>query len=289
MSGKACFRLHPIRGHRVPLLVNSALVIPRRIVTAERLPQIACAAQTRRQALTAAIAATVVISNGGRSHAEAATCIDTQSCSTPAYDEFAETYDDLDDGWIADIFGIPTMRRRLLQNAAGSVLEVGVGTGINLPLYDRKIVSSVTGVDISRGMLSQASRRIESNGLSGWAYLQNADVTALPFEDAVFDTVVDTFSLCVFSQPARALAEMSRTVKPKGRLLLLEHSRSDVPPLGWWQDASASTVAAGGKGCYWNQDITSLVQQAGLRVLKQQVFLAGLVRIVVAEKNCVKL
>lgn len=200
------------------------------------------------------------------------------------YDNYAKAYDSLDDGFMADIFGIPAMRRLLLDYAAGSVLEVGVGTGINLPLYNRGLVTSVTGVDLSQGMLDQATRRIESAGISHWANLQTGDVTALPFGDAEFDTVVDTFSLCVFRQPAEALAEMARMIRPNGRLLLLEHSRSGLPLLGWWQDVSASAVASSGKGCYWNQDVNRLVQRAGFKILRQQEFLAGTVRIVIAEK-----
>lgn len=90
--------------------------------------------------------------------------------------------------------------------------QVGVGTGINLPLYDRTRVAHVTGVDLSPGMLQQAGRRVDGSGLSGLVDLKRGDVAALPFDSDQFDCVVDTFSLCVFTRPAAALAEMARVV-----------------------------------------------------------------------------
>ena len=138
-------------------------------------------------------------------------------------------------------------------------------------------------------MLAQARRRAARLGLGapGGPALAfaAADAAVLPFPPGSFDTVVDTFSLCVFADPLGALRSMVAAVRPGGRLLLLEHSRSAVPGLGLYQDLTAPAVAAlGGKGCMWNQDVLGLVRQAGLRVVSAQPHLGGLLVSVVAER-----
>jgi ubiquinone/menaquinone biosynthesis C-methylase UbiE len=136
-----------------------------------------------------------------------------------------------------------------------------VGTGLNLPLYDASRLSSFTAVDISPGMLREAAPRAEAlrrrlsgaeqqrqqqrqrseaagaaDGTAGpGVQLLVADAAALPFADRSFDCVLDTFSLCVFERPAAAVREMARVLRRGGRLLLLEHSRSDNPLLGAYQ------------------------------------------------------
>ena len=114
---------------------------------------------------------------------------------------------------------------------AGRVLEVGCGTGLNLPLYSPAEVASVTAVDLSAGMLAEARRAAASVPVT---FVQ-ADVEQLPFAAASFDTVVSTFSLCVFPDPLAALKSMVRVVKPGGAVLLLEHNRASLALLGAYQ------------------------------------------------------
>lgn len=106
---------------------------------------------------------------------------------------------------------------------------------------------------------------------------------ALPFPRASFDTVVDTFSLCVYPDPLAALRSMASVVKPGGRVLLLEHARSPVPGVGWYQDLTAPAVSAMGKGCQWNQDVVKLATEAGMRVVKAESHLGGTIVSLQAE------
>lgn len=169
--------------------------------------------------------------------------------------------------------------------AAGDVLEVGVGTGLNLRHYRPAQLASLTAVDLSAGMLARAAAAAEARLPPTLPLtLLQADAQALPVPPASFDTVVDTFSLCVYPDPLAALRSMAAALRPGGRVLLLEHSRSDLGPLGWYQDLTAPAVAAMGKGCVWNQDVAGLARAAGLRVVRQERHLGGLVVSLVAER-----
>lgn len=136
-------------------------------------------------------------------------------------------------------------------------------------------------------MLGGAKRRAAALRLCGGGLsLVQADATALPFADASFDTVVDTFSMCVLDAAApAALAEAARVLRPGGVAMLLEHSLAGASLLGAYQDATAEAVAAGGKGCRWNQRIVELVEAAGLRIVSSEPALGGLLRSIVAVKD----
>jgi ubiquinone/menaquinone biosynthesis C-methylase UbiE len=110
-------------------------------------------------------------------------------------------------------------RAWVCSQAAGETLEVGVGTGLNLPFYPSTV--QLTGIDLSPAMLAIA-RQLASH-LDHPVELREADAHALPFRDASFDTVVCTFSLCAIPDERRAVAEMYRVLRPGGRLLLADH------------------------------------------------------------------
>lgn len=201
-----------------------------------------------------------------------------------SYDRFATQYNVLDGGAIAEAAGITKLRRDVTALCTGDVLEVGVGTGLNLPFYNEKEVRSLTGIDLSRGMLEQAAdvaRRLAITPV----VLKQMDVASLAFDDESFDCVLDTFSLCVFAEPFTAIKEMRRVLKPGGRLLLVEHQRSDGGAVAAYQDLSAPVVARfGGKGCMWNQDVGTLVADAGLRLIRKEPSLLGTIALFVLEK-----
>ena len=196
-----------------------------------------------------------------------------------------DNYDSLDDGPLASSLGMEQQRRDLLKFAHGSVLECGAGTGINLQHYDFTNIDSLVSVDLSVKMLNQASmKKIDSKGTE--ISFAVADVEKLPFPDCSFDTVVDTFSLCVYPNPYKAISEMKRVLKDDGQLLLLEHSRSTVPILGVYQDITAVPIARfGGKGCVWNQNVQQLLSDNGLEVSGHNQYLSGLISSFQAHKS----
>jgi SAM-dependent methyltransferase len=117
------------------------------------------------------------------------------------------------------------------SRATGRTLEVAIGTGLNLPFYPSAV--RLIGVDLTREMLTQARRRSLDIGVA--TALAEGDAQALPFADATFDTVVCTYAMCSVPDERAAVLEMRRVLLPGGRLILVDHVRSSVPPLFWLQ------------------------------------------------------
>lgn len=247
--------------------------------------------------------------------ASASTSPDDTATLRADYDRYSATYDQLDGGSAAEALGFPDLRADLLARARGDVLESGIGTGLNIPLYPRDPgqIQRLTGLDLSEGMLSAAARQARaldpstspssstssrtttsqpSSSLAPSSSpflpfpvdLIQGDATNMPFDDASFDTVVDTFSLCVYPQPRVAMEEMTRVLRPGGQLLLLAHTRSRVPGLGLYQDVTSGPVAAMGRGCVWNQDVGGWLRELGLRMDRVDAHVAGLITAFVATK-----
>lgn len=221
----------------------------------------------------------------------------TPSQAESRYDSYASSYDQLDGGDLSSKLGIDQARREMVKEARGHVLEVGVGTGLNLASYDPSKVSKLTLVDVSDGMLKEARERVRSleNLRNVSVSVVKADATAdlvSLFGQDAFDTVVDSFSLCVMGNDGarRCLIQMSSVVKKAsdgGQVLLLENSRSSNPLLAAYQDATAETAAtAGGKGCLYNQDVSRLIEGTGrLRIHKEVQYAAGLFRCFYCERS----
>lgn len=192
------------------------------------------------------------------------------------YERFAPWYD-----WVESVpewLGLAAERRRLLARAEGAVLEVAAGTGRNFPYYPAGV--HVTAVDLSPAMLEAARRRAARVGLD--ARIAVMDASALDFPDGRFDTVVSTCSLCTFPDPLGALREMSRVCRPDGRILLLEHGRSERAWLGRWQDRRAEAHART-VGCYWNREPLDLVRRAGLAPMTARRRLLGVLHAIEAR------
>lgn len=163
-------------------------------------------------------------------------------------------------------------RRELFGDADGDVLDVACGTGTNFEYLPES--AEPIGIDVSREMLAKARRRLERLGRDGT--LREMDAEALAFADDQFDTVISSLSTCTFPNPVTALEEMSRVCKPDGEILLLEHGRSDIEPIGRFQDWRADSHYDHA-GCRWDQEPLEHVLDAGLPIHSVRTEMAGIV------------
>ena len=176
--------------------------------------------------------------------------------------------------------GLARLRARLVPHARGRVLEVGVGTGANLPFY--RSATCVTAIDESPDMLTVAANRAE--GLGVCVSLGLVDVESLAFPAETFDTVVASLVFCSVVDQARALAELRRVLdKPEGRILLLEHTRPHLRPLAWLADLLNIPWYAFNGRCNINRETHKAVAQAGFELERVESVLGGLVRLIVAR------
>ena len=150
-------------------------------------------------------------------------------------------------------------RMEVISQAKGKILEVGVGTGKNLPLYSPGC--DVTGIDFSPGMLRRARARAEKLGMS--VKLIEMDAQNMDFPDNIFDTVVATCVFCSVPDPVKGFREIKRVCKKEGQVILLEHVRSENPLLGKIMDIlNPLTVRLTGANI--NRDTVANLQKAGL-------------------------
>jgi ubiquinone/menaquinone biosynthesis C-methylase UbiE len=171
----------------------------------------------------------------------------------------AALYDRATSGMERRILG--AHRRRLLAAARGRVLDVGAGTGANLPHYPWDQIERLILLDPSPGMLERARRRATELGVAIKIVERRAE--DLPFADESFDTVVCTLALCTIPDPAAALREARRVLRPTGRLLVLEHVRARAPGLARWQDRLTPLWQAVNGGCHLNRDTRATIEAAG--------------------------
>jgi ubiquinone/menaquinone biosynthesis C-methylase UbiE len=152
--------------------------------------------------------------------------------------------------------GLGRWRRRLCEGARGRVLDVGCGTGRNLPL----LPPGTVGSDLALDLLLRARGRAPA------ARLVQARAEALPFRDGAFDTVVSGLVFCSVDDPARGLAEVRRVLGPGGTLRMLEHVRSEHPRWARWQDRLQPVWTRVTGGCRPNRDTERAVEAAGFLI-----------------------
>ena len=156
-------------------------------------------------------------------------------------------------------------RRKALGHVRGRLLEIGGGTGFNLPHYPRDIEELVI-TEPAPGMLERARRRAAETDLP--VTMLQASAEQLPFEDESFDTVVSTLVLCSVEDVDRALAEIHRVLRPGGQLLFVEHVRSDDPRTAKWQDRLERPWMVFADGCHPNRATVEHIEASPLEVVE---------------------
>lgn len=159
--------------------------------------------------------------------------------------------------------GMRVERRSLLARASGDVLEIGAGTGLNLPLYPTT-VTRVVATEPNRHMERRLRRKVRQAPVP--VELLSAPAEALPLAAGSFDTVVGTLVLCTVDDPAAVLIEVARVLRPGGRYLFLEHVRAHDAGLARWQDRLAPLWGVIGDGCHPNRATLASLRASPLTV-----------------------
>ena len=163
--------------------------------------------------------------------------------------------------------GLPMIGRQrqlIVPLAQGRVLEVGVGTGLNVRYYDKTRVTKIVGLDPALQLHPLARERIAQAGLD--VELVGLSADKIPLPDASFDTVLITYTLCTIPDPLAALNEIRRVLKPGGRLLYCEHGRAPDASVRRWQDRLQPLWGPLAGGCHLGRDIPALLQEGGFKL-----------------------
>lgn len=169
---------------------------------------------------------------------------------------------------------IDKQRQKIIPQAQGDVVEIGIGSGLNLPHYDAAKVTRVIGIDPDDAIWEKAASRaaacdfpVERMGLSG---------EQLPLDDASADTVIVTYALCTIPDPVAALREMGRILRPGGEILFTEHGRAPDPSVARWQQRIDPIWKRLAGGCHTGRDIPALFDQAGLKLARlEEMYIPG--------------
>lgn len=153
-------------------------------------------------------------------------------------------------------------RKRVVGAADGRVLEIGSGSGLNLPFY-RRDVREILALEPDPALLAMA-RRVPHTEIP--VNFMEASAEAIPLDDNSIDTVVTTWTLCTIPGAAAALTEMRRVLRPQGKLLFVEHGLSPDRGVRWWQDRLTPIWGRISGGCHLNRPIRSIIENGGFRI-----------------------
>src|SRR6266404_2088778 len=154
-------------------------------------------------------------------------------------------------------------RERVTGAAEGRVLEIGAGSGMNLPFYGSP-VREILALEPAPRLLTMAKSASPTTSVP--VNFLEASAEAIPLDQHSVDTVVTTWTLCSIPQAAIALAEMRRVLRPGGKLLFAEHGLAPDAGVGWWQDRLTPVWRRIGGGCHLNRPIRSMIEGAGFRI-----------------------
>jgi len=154
-------------------------------------------------------------------------------------------------------------RQRVIGAAQGRVLEIGIGSGLNLPYYPAQ-TGEIFGLDPLPGLLARTGRKVE--GARAPVRLLAGSAEQIPLGDRSIDTVVSTWTACSIPRIAAALSEMRRVLRPGGRLLFVEHGRAPSERVALWQDRLTPLWRRLAGGCHLNRRIDDLIAGAGFRI-----------------------
>jgi SAM-dependent methyltransferase len=165
--------------------------------------------------------------------------------------------------WLGELAGMRRRRATLLSHASGRVLEIGAGTGLNLPRYPADVTDLVL-TEPEPGMRRRLAHRLERLGRS--ARIVDAPAERLPLADASVDTVVSTLVLCTVGEPERVLREIARVLRPGGQLLFIEHVRASTRLLAAWQRKLLEPWRQFAGGCVCDRPTVESMRACGFTV-----------------------
>lgn len=170
---------------------------------------------------------------------------------------------------------VQRQRAKIVPRATGRVLEIGIGTGRNLPFYDKSRLEELYGLDPAEEMHRLARRRMRTSGID--VHILTSSAEKIPTSAGSFDTLVMTFTLCSIAEPVKALKEMKRVLKPGGRLLFCEHGLAPDALVQKWQRRLTLIWKPLAGGCHLDRDIPALLREGGFRVAElETMYLPGL-------------
>lgn len=195
------------------------------------------------------------------------------------YTRIARFYDRLQ--WPLELFRINRLREEAVSRTSGKVLEVGIGTGKNLPYYP--LETDLTGIDFSSGMLNIAREKTDLIGLQRCQLIE-MDIEHMSFPDEMFDSAVSTFVFCTVPHPDQGLRELYRVLKPGGKAIFLEHMKSNSQWLNgvlWVMERFATPLL----GTSMLRETQKSITNAGFTILSSENKIFDILRLIVAAKS----
>ncbi len=159
---------------------------------------------------------------------------------------------------------VQAQRAKVVPQARGEVLEIGIGSGLNLPFYDSRAVSKVWGLEPSAEMRAKAARVAAKTAVP--VSFLDLPGEEIPLDDGTVDTVLVTYTLCTIPDVLAALGQMRRVLRPDGQLIFCEHGQAPDPSVRRWQDRINPIWGKFAGGCHVNRPIDALIKTAGFEI-----------------------